>query len=378
MEFQLKHNDSESNARAGVILTERGSVETPVFMPVGTQATVKTLSPHELEQIGAQIVLANTYHLYLRPGHEVIGELGGLHEFMNWKKPILTDSGGFQVFSLSDLRVVRKEGVVFRSHLDGSEHFISPELAIQIQGRLGSDVVMTLDQCVGYPADLPLAKRAVENTLDWAERSKAVWKEARSSNDSALFGIVQGSTYESLRRQCAKALVEMGFDGYAIGGLSVGEPRSATSEMTELSVRELPERKPRYLMGVGFPDDIIHAVAQGVDMFDCVMPTRNARNGTVFTSRGKLVVKNIEYAKDRRPLDEECDCYTCRNFSRAYLRHLFQAGELLGPRLATLHSLRFFFRMMAEMRSSIMESRFSQWRADFLRKYESGEGIGVH
>ncbi|KPJ59764.1 MAG: queuine tRNA-ribosyltransferase [Latescibacteria bacterium DG_63] len=375
MEFQLEKRDKDSNARAGVIVTARGDVETPVFMPVGTQATVKTLSPHELEEIGAQIVLANTYHLYLRPGHSLIHELGGLHEFMNWKRPILTDSGGFQVFSLSDLRVVRKEGVVFRSHLDGSEHFISPELAVEIQDSLGSDLVTTLDQCVGFPADLPLAKRALKNTLDWARRSKLAWQDAHSSGNAALFGIVQGSTYENLRRQCAKALVEMDFDGYAIGGLSVGEPKSATFDITSLTIAELPEGRPRYLMGVGFPNDIIEAVMRGVDMFDCVMPTRNARNGTVFTSRGKLVVKNIEYAKDRRPLDEDCDCYACRNFSRAYLRHLFQAGELLGPRLATLHSLRFFFRMMAAMRESIIDDRFAGWREDFLQKYQSGEGI---
>jgi queuine tRNA-ribosyltransferase len=296
---------------------------------------------------------------------------------MTWKKPILTDSGGFQVFSLSDLRVVRREGVVFRSHLDGSEHFISPELAIEIQDSLGSDFVTTLDQCVGFPVDLSLAKRAVDNTLDWAKRSKLAWQDAHSSASSALFAIVQGSTYEELRKDCAKALVEMGFDGYAIGGLSVGEPKSATFDMTAITAGELPEERPRYLMGVGFPDDIIEAVTNGIDMFDCVMPTRNARNGTVFTSRGKLVVKNVEYAKDQRPLDEDCDCYTCRNFSRAYLRHLFQAGELLGPRLATLHSLRFFFRMMDEMRRSIMESRFSAWRSDFLRKYTSGEGVSA-
>ncbi len=373
MKFRLEHRDEDSGARAGVMVTPRGNVHTPVFMPVGTQATVKTLSPHELEEIGAEIVLANTYHLYLRPGHDLIRELGGLHAFMNWGRPILTDSGGFQVFSLSDLRVVRKEGVVFRSHLDGSEHFISPELAVEIQDSLGSDVVMTLDQCVGFPSDLPLAKRAVENTLDWARRSKVAWAGDRSSDTAALFGIVQGSTYESLRVRCAKALVEMDFDGYAIGGLSVGEPKSATFDMTDVTVGELPEERLRYLMGVGFPDDIIEAVSRGIDMFDCVMPTRNARNGTVFTSRGKLVVKNVEYAKDERPLDADCDCYTCANFSRAYLRHLFQAGELLGPRLATLHSLRFFFTMMESMRESIMNGRFPEWRKDFLEKYDSGE-----
>jgi queuine tRNA-ribosyltransferase len=372
MEFDLEKEDDGSSARAGIIVTGRGKVETPVFMPVGTQATVKTLSPQDLEDVGAQILLANTYHLYLRPGHELVRELGGLHKFMSWPKSILTDSGGFQVFSLSDLRVVRKEGVVFRSHLDGSEHFISPEIAVEIQRALDSDIVMTLDQCVGYPADLPLARQATENTLDWAKRSRQLWESLNPPPSHALFGIVQGSTYDNLRRQCAKALVGMDFDGYAIGGLSVGEPKSATFEMTAITVDELPLRKPRYLMGVGFPEDIIEATSQGVDMFDCVMPTRNARNGMVFTSTGKLVVKNVEYAKDERPLDKYCDCYTCRTFSRAYLRHLFQAGELLGPRLATLHSLSFFFRMMKEMRGSILEGQFSRWSKAFLEKYESG------
>jgi len=371
MEFLLKKRDESSGARAGVIKTGRGEIETPVFMPVGTQATVKTLSPKELDEIGARIVLANTYHLYLRPGHALIRELGGLHKFMSWPGSILTDSGGFQVFSLSDLRVVRREGVVFRSHLDGSEHFISPEIAVEIQRALDSDIVMTLDQCVGYPVDLPLARDAMENTLDWAARSKTAWAGLAPPPSRALFGIVQGSTYEQLRRHCAKALVQMDFDGYAVGGLSVGEPKSATSEMTAITLEELPEQKPRYLMGVGFPEDIIQAVSQGVDMFDCVMPTRNARNGTVFTSMGKLVVRNVEYARDLRPLDEECDCYTCKTFSRAYVRHLFQAGELLGPRLATLHSLRFFFRMMGGMRKSILDGRFSNWSREFLEKYES-------
>ncbi|MFH0779078.1 MAG: tRNA guanosine(34) transglycosylase Tgt [Candidatus Eisenbacteria bacterium] len=370
MDFLIQEKDEQTGARAGTILTSRGPVETPVFMAVGTQGTVKTLSPHDLEDVGAQIILANTYHLYLRPGHLLIKELGGLHKFMSWPKPILTDSGGFQVFSLADLRVVRKEGVVFRSHLDGSERFISPEAAVEIQTALGSDVIMTLDQCVGYPVDVPAAKEAVDNTLDWAKRSRDMWGGMNPTSQSALFGIVQGSTYEDLRRHCARALVEMGFDGYALGGLSVGEPKSATAEMIAVSVRELPSDRPRYLMGVGFPQDIIDAVALGIDMFDCVMPTRNARNGTVFTSRGKLVVKNVEFARDERPLDEDCDCYTCRNFSRAYLRHLFQAGELLGPRLATVHSLRFFFRMMKDMRQSILDRRFNGWRKNFLSEYE--------
>ncbi|MBN1504462.1 MAG: tRNA guanosine(34) transglycosylase Tgt [Candidatus Eisenbacteria bacterium] len=372
MEFHVEKKDSRTDARAGVVVTERGRIETPVFMPVGTQGTVKTLSPRELVEIGAQVILANTYHLYLRPGHELVRELGGLHSFMSWPGPILTDSGGFQVFSLSDLRVVRKEGVVFRSHLDGSEHFISPELAIEIQRALDSDMVMVLDQCVGYPVDHPLARQSVENTLEWAGRCKSAWESSDPPGARALFGIVQGSTYEDLRKRCTQELVDIGFDGYAIGGLSVGEPKSATFEMTALSTGLLPEGRPRYLMGVGFPRDIIRAVSLGVDMFDCVMPTRNARNGTLFTSRGKLVVKNVEFAKDLRPIDEDCDCYTCRNFSRAYLRHLFQAGELLAPRLATLHSLRFFLRMMADMRRSILHGQFSEWSAEFLARYDAG------
>jgi queuine tRNA-ribosyltransferase len=372
MQFSIENKDSGTSARAGVVVTERGRIETPVFMPVGTQGTVKTLSPHELAEIGAQVILANTYHLYLRPGHELVRDLGGLHKFMSWSKPILTDSGGFQVFSLSDLRVVTKEGVVFRSHLDGTEHFISPELAIEIQRALDSDMVMVLDQCVGYPVDVPLARQAMENTLEWARRCKAYWERSDPPGPRALFGIVQGSTYEDLRKHCTNALVDIGFDGYAIGGLSVGEPKSATFEMTAISTSELPQGSPRYLMGVGFPRDIIEAVSLGVDMFDCVMPTRNARNGTLFTSRGKLVVKNVEFARDQRPVDEDCDCYTCRNFSRAYLRHLFQAGELLAPRLATLHSLRFFLRMMTDMRRSILLGRFTEWSKEFLARYDSG------
>ena len=360
-------------------------------MPVGTQASVKTLSPRDLEECGAQIVLANTYHLYLRPGTDVVRDLGGLHDFMSWKGAILTDSGGFQVFSLSDLRTVRKEGVVFRSHLDGSEHFISPEKAIEAQLDLGADIIMAFDECLPYPSDYPTAKKGTLLTIDWAKRSLDTWKKHSSphptlspggegtgekpspkgagASRSSLFGIVQGSTYKDLRTMCAEELVKLDFDGYAIGGLAVGEPKALMWEMVEHVEELLPKDKPRYLMGVGFPEDLVEAVKRGIDMFDCVMPTRNARNGTVFTSRGRLVVKNAPYLRDTRPLDEDCECYTCRNFSRAYLRHLFQTGEILGPRLATLHSIHFFLNMMRRMRESIAEGRFPAWSKEFLDKY---------
>ncbi|MDI6807871.1 MAG: tRNA guanosine(34) transglycosylase Tgt [Candidatus Eisenbacteria bacterium] len=389
--YKVEAECPQSKARSGVIETTHGPVKTPVFMPVGTQASVKTLSPRDLEECGAEIVLANTYHLYLRPGTEVVRDLGGLHDFMSWKRAILTDSGGFQVFSLSDLRTVRKEGVVFRSHIDGSEHFISPEKAIEAQLDLGADIIMAFDECLPYPSDYPTAKRGTLLTIDWAKRSLDTWKKHSpphptlspegegncGGNLVQLFGIVQGSTYRDLRKMCAEELVKLDFDGYAIGGLAVGEPKALMWEMVELTEEILPKDKPRYLMGVGFPEDLVEAVRRGVDMFDCVMPTRNARNGTVFTSRGKLVVKNAPYLRDTRPLDEDCDCYTCKNFSRAYLRHLFQTGEMLGPRLATLHSLHFFLSTMRQMRESIAGGRFPAWSKEFLDKYsELGENAG--
>jgi queuine tRNA-ribosyltransferase len=317
-------------------------------MPVGTQATVKGL-----------------------PGTETVKQMGGLHKFMSWDGLVLTDSGGYQVFSLADLSKIDDNGVEFRSHLDGSLHFFSPELLVDIQADLGSDIVMVLDQCTPYPCERDHAETAVRRTLAWAKRSAKRFGEA-GADGQTLFGIVQGSTYKDLRERCCEELMEMEFSGYAVGGLSVGEPKELTSELVELHGRLLPESAPRYLMGVGAPDDLVEAISRGMDMFDCVLPTRNARNGTVFTRTGKLVVKNASYARDSRPLDESCGCYTCRNFSRAYLRHLFQAGEILGPRLGTLHSVYFFLDLMREAREAIVAGEFYSWKSTFLEGYRSG------
>jgi queuine tRNA-ribosyltransferase len=372
--FRLDAVDEETGARAGVIETPRGRVETPVFMPVGTQATVKTLTPQDLAAMGAGIVLANTYHLYLRPGPALIRGMGGLHRFMSWPGLLLTDSGGFQVFSLADLNQVTEEGVRFQSHLDGSRHLLTPELATEVQLDLGSDIVMAFDQCTTYPVDRGEAAAAVERTTRWARRSVDRWRSAdpRDTAGRALFGIVQGSTFEDLRRVSRDALLDLDLPGYAIGGLAVGEPKPVMMDLTAYTAALLPPERPRYLMGVGFPDDIVEAVSRGVDMFDCVMPTRNARNGTVFTRDGKLVVKNRPYAEDPRPLDEECACPTCRTHSRGYIRHLFQAGEMLGPRLTTLHSLWFYQDVMREMRRAIVEGRFGAWRKAFLTRFRHG------
>jgi len=369
--FRVVAEDRETGARAGILETPRGTIETPIFMPVGTQATVKSLAPSDLEAMGAPIILCNTYHLYLRPGHELIQRRGGLHGFMAWPRHILTDSGGFQVFSLSDLNTITEDGVRFQSHLDGSRHVLTPELATEVQLALGSDIVMAFDQCTAYPVEPAEAAAAVDRTTRWLDRCIDTWGRAPvdARHGRALFGIVQGSTYEALRRVSAEALVARDLPGYAVGGLAVGEPKSAMWEMLEIVASRLPRTKPRYLMGVGFPDDIVGAVSRGVDMFDCVMPTRNARNGTVFTRAGKLIVKNLAYAEDDAPLDAECRCYTCRTVSRAYLRHLFQAGEMLGPRLATLHSLTFYLDFVRAMRTSIIEGRFGAWRREFLGRY---------
>lgn len=364
--FQLVKGDDKASARVGVLTTPHGVVHTPAFIPVGTQGTVKTLSPKELEEVGAEIILGNTYHLYLRPGPEVIAQAGGLHRFISWNRSLLTDSGGFQVFSLAELNRVTEEGVSFQSHLDGSFHFFTPEKVIEIQHLLGADIIMALDECTPYPCSYEYARSSTQLTIRWAQRCKA----AHGNNwDQLLFGIVQGSTYADLRKTCARALVELEFPGYAIGGLSVGEPKTAMFEMIDATVPHLPPDRPRYLMGVGLPEDLIECVTRGIDMFDCVIPTRNARNGTVFTSRGKLVVKNAEYAQDFDPIDPECECYTCRNFSRAYIRHLFQAGEMLAPRLTTIHNLHFFLKLMREMREAILEERFDHWRHGFLDRY---------
>jgi len=377
--FQVEAQDPSSQARAGVLRTTRGEVHTPVFMPVGTQAAVKTLRQSDLRSLGAEIILGNTYHLYLRPGHQLILELGGLHKFMGWDRLLLTDSGGFQVWSLSTLNRIREEGVRFQSHLDGSYHEFTPELSMDIQLALGSDVVMAFDWCLEYPADLPDARKAVDLTLLWARRSREAFDrgnhgpQAPPGADPALFGIVQGGVHAGLRAECLERLKEIGFDGYAIGGLSVGEPKSAMWEMVEAGMPGMPPGSPRYLMGVGPPEDLVEGVRRGVDLFDCVLPTRNARKGTVFTSRGRLVVKNAKYARDPRPLDPECSCYTCAHYSRAYIRHLFQAGELSAQALATLHSVHFYLETMRRMRRSILEGGFGAWSTAFLDAYRAGE-----
>lgn len=347
-------------------------------MPVGTQGTVKTLSPAELEQISAQIILSNTYHLYLRPGQELIHQAGGLHRFMNWQRPILTDSGGYQVFSLAELNKVKIEGVRFQSHLDGSYHFFTPENVIEIQRNLGSDIMMVLDECTTYPCTLDQAIESNKITLNWAQRSLDAFLSTQPhyGYDQTLFAIVQGSTYEEVRRHSANALVELDFPGYAIGGLSVGEPKAAMFDMTRVCTEILPENKPRYLMGVGKPEDLVQAIELGVDMFDCVMPTRNARKGMVFTRNGPLVVKNATNKDDFSPIDHECQCYTCRNFTRAYIRHLFKAEEILGMRLTSLHNLYFYLELMNQARDAILADRYSIWKQEFLGRYFS-EGSNI-
>jgi queuine tRNA-ribosyltransferase len=374
-EFRVIAEDRETKARAGELVTPHGVVHTPVFMPVGTQATVKTLAPFELRDLGAEIILSNAYHLFLRPGREIVREAGGLHRFMAWDRAILTDSGGFQIFSIARLNRVTDDGLEFQSHIDGSRHFMTPEESVAIQRDIGADIVMALDECVAYPAERAYAEHSHRLTLRWAERARAAWQA--DPGEQALFGIVQGATYADLRRDAAKALADMGLPGYAVGGLAVGEPKGVMREMVDVVVAELPRDRPRYFMGQGFPEDIIGSVAQGIDMFDCVMPTRNARKGSVFTARGKLVVKNAACARDHGPVDADCSCFTCRNFTRAYLRHLFAAEEMLAARLASLHSLAFYLGMMREMRAAIVDSRFGEWRARFLAKYEQGGGSGA-
>jgi queuine tRNA-ribosyltransferase len=347
-------------ARRGRLVTGRGEVPTPAFMPVATAASVKSLTERQIEELGADILLSNTYHLMLRPGADRVEALGGLHRFMGFRKPILTDSGGFQVASLSDLRRVTDEGVSFRSHLDGSLHALTPEGAVRIQEKLGSDVAMVLDECLLYPAEREDARTAALRSLDWARRSK----RARSRPDQALFGIVQGGTFEDLRRENARALVDLELDGYGIGGLAVGEPKEMLRDMTAVSASELPEDLPRYLMGVGTPVDLLESVALGVDLFDCVMPTRNARNGTLFTSAGKIAIKNARYAEDERALDPSCPCYTCSNFSRGYLRHLFVAREMTAATLNTIHNLHFYLDLMRRIRRAIEEDRYPAFLAE--------------
>lgn len=366
--FELKKTDP-TGVRLGRVETPHGGFDTPVFMPVGTRATVKALTPEELEAMGVEVILANTYHLFLRPGHDVIRELGGLHRFMNWQRPILTDSGGYQVFSLGELRKLDERGVTFASHLDGTRFTLTPELAIEIQKALGSDIMMPLDECPPYPADEAYARESMELTLRWAKRCR----DARGEDTrQALFGITQGGMHPELRRESAERTVEMGFDGYSLGGLSVGEPRDLMYEMIPTTTACLPEDRPRYLMGVGTPEDLLYAVERGVDMFDCVMPTRNARNGTLFTSRGKLGIKNARFTRDPEPPDPECSCYTCRNYSRAYLRHLFQAGEILGARLNTVHNVHFYTDLMRRVREAAARDGFGELRREFHEKQALG------
>jgi queuine tRNA-ribosyltransferase len=359
--FTLHSISTECAARCGEVATLHGTFQTPIFMPVGTQATVKAVTPENLLELGAEIILANTYHLFLRPGHKLIGELGGLHKFMNWGHPILTDSGGFQIFSLRELAKISEEGARFRSHLDGSSLFLSPEDAVAVQEVLGSDIMMCLDTCIPFPADRKQTLAATELTSRWARRSRKAQKET----GQLLFGIVQGGMYPDLRSLAVEQLLETGFDGYALGGLSVGEPHELMLDITEHTSKLLPQEHPIYLMGVGTPEDLVESVYRGVDMFDCVMPTRNARNGMLFTSRGRVVIKNSRYCKDPRPLDENCGCYTCLNYSRAYLRHLYMSREILAYHLNTIHNLYYFVRLMRSMREAIKNDAFLQFRKNF-------------
>ncbi len=367
--FVLEKKCGETGARTGLLSTSHGTFETPMFMPVGTQATVKTLIPEELYEIGTGIILANSYHLYLRPGPEVVKKAGGLHRFMNYHRGILTDSGGYQVFSLTPLRVITDEGVYFSSHIDGSRHFLNPEKVIAIQEDLGADIIMCFDECSPYPCKYEEALRAVQRTSQWAKRCLS----ARKREDQALFGIVQGNVYDDLRIESAKELVSMGFDGYAVGGLSVGEPKHDMYRVLDVMNSVLPENRPRYLMGVGAPEDLVEGVKRGMDMFDCVLPTRLARHGTVFTSRGKLVIRNADYREDFRPLDEECGCYVCRSYTRSYLRHLFKAREILALRLLTYHNIYFLIKLMENIRSAIREDRFLSFSERFLAAYFKAE-----
>ena len=372
-DFELLQKDPHRRARVGVIHTPHGQIPTPIFAPVGTQATVKAVSPRELQELGASLILANTYHLYLRPGPDTVADLGGLHGFMGWDGPIMTDSGGFQVFSLAHLRAVDTTGVTFRSHLDGSEHFLTPEKAIDIQEKLGADIILCLDECP-EPLDYDYNVQALKRTHHWAERCRAAHtrrdQALRPGSGQALFGIVQGGAFADLRRQSAEFITALDFPGYSIGGLSVGEPKEVMHEMLEVTVPLLPERKPRHLLGIGSPEDIFEGVARGIDIFDCVLPTRIARNGALFTRTGRLNIRNARYADDPAPIEDGCACYTCRHFSRAYLRHVIMAKEILGIRLATLHNLHFMLNLMREIREAIQASNFSDLKKEFLANYE--------
>lgn len=363
--YELIKQCPYTGARAGRIHTPHGSFDTPIFMPVGTQATVKTLSPEELKAMDAGIILSNNYHLFLRPGSSLVKEAGGLHKFMNWDRAILTDSGGFQVFSLGELRKISEEGVTFRSHIDGSKKFLSPEIATKSQMDLGADIIMAFDECVPYPADFKYTRESMELTLRWAQRCK----DTMTNTNQGLFGIVQGGMYKDLRIECAHRLVDMDFPGYAVGGLSVGEPKEMMYEMLDITLEHLPKNKARYLMGVGTPDCLVEGVMRGIDMFDCVYPTRVARNGTAMTWNGRLVIKNAQYEHDFTPIDEHCNCYTCRNYSRAYIRHLVRVNEIFGLRLLTIHNLHFLIDFMKQMRQAILEDRFPEFYRKFTANF---------
>lgn len=370
--FELVKTCPVTGARAGILRTPHSVIETPVFMPVGTQATVKTMSQQELADFDARIILANTYHLYLRPGTGVLREAGGLHRFMGWDGSILTDSGGFQVFSLNDLRKITEEGVLFRSHIDGSKHLFTPERVMEIEHDIGADIIMAFDECIPFPSSREYAAKSSDRTTRWAERCLAA-HTALGADSRLLFGICQGSVFPGLREKSAREIVDLDFPGYAIGGLAVGESKEQMLDMIGVSAPLLPAGKPRYLMGVGYPDDIVEAVSRGVDMFDCVLPTRNARNGTVFTRNGRLILNKAYQASDFGPIDPECGCPACRNYSRAYIRHLFQTGEVLALRLATVHSIAFYIETMRALRASIIDGTFPQWREEFFRRYRNGE-----
>ncbi|MBN2790410.1 MAG: tRNA guanosine(34) transglycosylase Tgt [Candidatus Delongbacteria bacterium] len=371
MKFKLEYTSKNSKARAGTIKTDHGVIETPVFMPVGTLGNVKAMTNRDLEESGADIILGNTYHLNLRPGMELMEKAGGLHKFMNYHKNILTDSGGFQVFSLAGLAKITDEGVKIQSHLDGSKWFFTPEFVIDVQRQIGSDIMMVLDECAPYPCTEEYAEKAVDRTTRWAKRSIEHFKNTKPlyGHDQTMFAIVQGSTFKHLRKKSCEDLEELDFEGYAIGGVSVGEPPEFIPEISDFCTDFLPENKPRYLMGVGTPKDILECISAGIDMFDCVMPTRNARNGTVFTKRGKIIIKGAKIKEDFEPIDKECGCYTCRNYSRAYVRHLFNAGEKLGGQLATIHNIYFYLWLTKEARKAIFNNRFTEFKNEILQYY---------
>lgn len=370
LNFKVKHTENVSKARTGEFETAHGIVQTPIFMPVGTQGTVKAVQQRELsDEINAEIILGNTYHLYLRPGTNILEKAGGLHNFMNWSKPILTDSGGFQVYSLSELRKLKKDGVEFRSHLDGSKHFFSPKKVIEIQRSIGSDILMPLDECTPYPCEYEYAKKSKELTTNWALLNKEAFENSVPlyGFDQHLFGIIQGSVYKDLREQSATELVEIGFDGYSIGGLAVGEPADLMYDLVDFTTDFIPENKPRYLMGVGRPENILEAISRGIDMFDCVMPTRNARNAYLFTSEGIVSMRNSAYKTDFNPVDKNCDCYLCKNFSRAYLRHLFNSKEILALELSSIHNLTFYLNLVRQSRERILDGTFTEWKNEIIK-----------